>query len=122
MSWAFDFLRNYLFINDLKTTIVNHSAEPIRLHLAESIGKDWAEFPIRLEPYELPYNNIKTIVKQNIVCVRAHACAQLVSLHLSQVTFPKAATAILKISMALEYLISCKSSKRKCTGQPPQPF
>ena len=33
-----------------------------------------------------------------------------------------AATAILKISMALEYLTCCKSSKRKCTGQLPQPF
>ena len=33
-----------------------------------------------------------------------------------------AATAILKKSMALEHLTCSKSSKRKCTGQPPQQF
>ena len=30
--------------------IMKHSAESIRLYLAESIGKDWAEFAIGLEP------------------------------------------------------------------------
>ena len=56
--------------------VVKYSAESIRLYLAESIGKDWAEFAIGLEPktHTLAY----TLVQQNILCVRAHARAQLV--------------------------------------------